>query len=70
MLETMKSVVLMKDLLIFGFLTRIKVISGLYCSYRSLILILMMGVAKCLLCEVICYCAGSNGTKISVHHME
>ena len=25
-----------------------------------------VGVAKCPLCEIICYCTGSNGTEISV----
>ena len=30
----------------------------------------MMGVAKCQLCEVVCYCAGSNGTEISIRYTE
>ena len=30
----------------------------------------MVGVAKCLLCKVVCYCTGSNGTKISVCYSE
>ena len=37
-LWTMKSVVVMKDLLLFSPSTRIKDISGLLCNYRSLIL--------------------------------
>ena len=57
-----------KDLLVFSPLTRIKNISGLYCNCGSPML--MVGVAKCLLCEVVCYCVGSNGTEISVHHTE
>ena len=28
---------------------------------------LMVDVAKCPLCEVVCYCTGTNGTEISVH---
>ena len=31
---------------------------------------LMVGVAKCPLYEVICYCAGSNGTEISVRYTD
>ena len=27
---------------------------------------IVVGVAKCPLCEVICYCTGSNGTEIRV----
>ena len=27
----------------------------------------MVGVANCPLCEVVCYCSGSNRTKISVN---
>ena len=28
----------------------------------------MVGVAKCLLSEIVCYCAGLNGTEISVRY--
>ena len=30
----------------------------------------MVSVANCQLCEVVHYCAGSNGTKDGVHYME
>ena len=69
-LWTMKSVVLMKDPLIFLALRQeSRTLMGFMCNCRSLIIIpmLVVGVAKCPLCEVICYC---NGTEISVHCME
>ena len=68
----MKSVVLMIDLLLFSpqTQTRIKDISGLCCNCRLLIPIILMGVAKCPLCKVVWYCAGSNGTEISVRYTE
>ena len=31
---------------------------------------MVVGVAKCQLCKVVFYCAGSNGTEISVHYTE